>query len=68
MGRSQRAVTDAGGRVSRLYSANLVALSQLFLKDGSVVIDFDDEILAGACVTHDGVVRFEPAREALEAS
>ncbi len=50
---------------SRLYSANLVALSQLFVKDGSVVMDFDDEILAGACVVHDGTVRFEPAREAL---
>jgi NAD(P) transhydrogenase subunit alpha len=51
---------------SRLYSANLVALSQLFVKDGSVVMDFDDEILAGACVVHDGTVRFEPAREALD--
>jgi len=26
----------------------------------------DDEIVHGACVTHDGEVRFEPAREALE--
>ncbi len=51
---------------SRLYSANLVAISQLFLKEGAVVIDFEDEILDGACVTHDGVVRFAPAREALE--
>ena len=31
-------------------------------------MDFDDEILDGACVTHDGDVRFEPAREALEGS
>ncbi|MGB2840122.1 MAG: NAD(P) transhydrogenase subunit alpha [Actinomycetes bacterium] len=51
---------------SRLYSANLVAISQLFLKEGAVVLDFEDEILDGACVTHDGVVRFAPAREALE--
>jgi len=53
---------------SRLYSANLVALSQLFLKDGAVDLDFDDEILDGACVVHAGTVRFEPAREALEGS
>ncbi|HEX5016449.1 MAG TPA: NAD(P) transhydrogenase subunit alpha, partial [Actinomycetes bacterium] len=52
---------------SRLYSANLVALGQLFLKDGAVVLDFTDEILDGACVTHEGTVRFQPAREALEA-
>jgi len=51
---------------SRLYSANLVAISQLFVKEGVVTMDFDDEILDGACVTHDGQVRFAPAREALE--
>jgi NAD(P) transhydrogenase subunit alpha len=53
---------------SRLYSANLVSLSQLLLKDGAVAFDFEDEIVQGACVVHDGVVRFEPAKEALEAS
>ncbi len=53
---------------SRLYASNLVTLLQLMVKDGSVVIDFDDEIIAGACVTHAGQVRFEPAREALEGS
>jgi NAD(P) transhydrogenase subunit alpha len=53
---------------SRLYSANLVAISQLFLKDGTLDLDFDDEILDGACVVHAGTVRFEPAREALEGS
>ena len=28
--------------------------------------EFEDEILDGACVIHDGQVRFGPAREALE--
>ncbi len=51
---------------SRLYAANLVAISQLFLKEGVVTMDFEDEILDGACVTHDGEVRFAPAREAME--
>lgn len=50
---------------SRLYSANLVALSQLFVKEGAVVMDLDDEILDGACVVRDGEVRFQPAAEAL---
>lgn len=53
---------------SRLYSANLVAIGQLFLKDGAVILDFDDEILDGSCVVHDGQVRFAPAREAIEGS
>lgn len=28
--------------------------------------DFDDEIVVGACVTHDGVIRHEPTRAAIE--
>jgi proton-translocating NAD(P)+ transhydrogenase subunit alpha len=51
---------------SRLYAANLVAISQLFVKDGAITLDFDDEIIDGACVVHDGEVRFAPAREAME--
>jgi NAD(P) transhydrogenase subunit alpha len=53
---------------SRLYASNVVALSQLFIKEGKVDLDFDDEIIDGACVTHAGQVRFAPAREALEGS
>ena len=51
---------------SRLYAANLVNLSQLLIHDGEVTLNFDDEIVDGACVTHQGEVRFAPAREALE--
>jgi len=51
---------------SRLYASNVATLLALMVEDGRVTIDFDDEIVDGACVTHDGVVRFEPARTALE--
>jgi NAD(P) transhydrogenase subunit alpha len=51
---------------SRLYASNVVTLLQLMVKESQVAIDFEDEIVAGACVTHDGAVRFEPARAALE--
>jgi len=51
---------------SRLYAANVVNLSQLLIHEGAVRLDFDDEIIDGACVTHAGDVRFAPAREALE--
>ena len=33
---------------------------------GRFAPDFEDEIVAGSCVTHDGDVRHEPTREALE--
>lgn len=36
---------------SELYSKNVTALLDLLLKDGKLVLDFDDEIVAAACVT-----------------
>jgi NAD(P) transhydrogenase subunit alpha len=54
------------GPASRLYAQNVVNLLTLMTADGAVVPDFDDEIVAGACVTHDGTIRHAPTREALE--
>jgi H+-translocating NAD(P) transhydrogenase subunit alpha len=45
---------------SRLYAKNVVNLMLLMVEDGKVEPDFDDEVVAGACLTHDGVVRHEP--------
>ncbi|PSL05325.1 NAD(P) transhydrogenase subunit alpha [Haloactinopolyspora alba] len=53
---------------SRLYAANLVNLVLLMTSDGKVTPDLADEIVDGACVTHDGAVRHEHVREALEGS
>ncbi|NYD43725.1 NAD(P) transhydrogenase subunit alpha [Nocardioides panaciterrulae] len=58
------------GPASRLYAQNVVNLVALMTReeDGEVRFapDFDDEIVAGACVTHDGAIRHEPTRLALE--
>jgi NAD(P) transhydrogenase subunit alpha len=35
---------------SQLYSRNVVALLQLFVKDGALALDWDDDVIAGACV------------------
>ena len=52
---------------SRLYAKNIENLLALFVDDeGSLKIDFDDEIVAGALITHDGEIRNERAREAKE--
>lgn len=45
---------------SRLYAKNVANLLLLMVKDGEVVPDFDDEVVAGTCLTHDGVVRHAP--------
>jgi len=59
------------GPASKLYAQNLVNILTLMSTTGedgvgSFTPDFEDEIVAGSCVTHDGEVRHEPTREALE--
>jgi NAD(P) transhydrogenase subunit alpha len=51
---------------SQLYARNLVNLTLLMTADGQLRPDFDDEIVVGCCVTHDGQVRHQPTRELLE--
>ncbi|WP_139979333.1 NAD(P) transhydrogenase subunit alpha [Nocardioides litoris] len=55
---------------SRLYAQNVVNLVALLTPevDGErrLAPDLDDEIVAGACVTHAGAVRHEPTRQLLE--
>jgi NAD(P) transhydrogenase subunit alpha len=53
------------GPASRLYAQNVVNILTLMTRDGAFAPDFDDEIVAGSCVTHDGVVRHEATRAAL---
>jgi H+-translocating NAD(P) transhydrogenase subunit alpha len=36
---------------SQLYSRNVIALVQLLVADGELRLDWDDEVVAGACVT-----------------
>ena len=51
---------------SRLYAKNVANLLLLMAKDGTVVPDFDDEVVAGSCLTHDGTVRHEPTAALLQ--
>jgi H+-translocating NAD(P) transhydrogenase subunit alpha len=58
------------GPASRLYSQNVVSLLTLMTASTDAgpafAPDFDDEIVAGSCVTHDGAVRHGPTRDALQ--
>jgi NAD(P) transhydrogenase subunit alpha len=56
------------GPASRLYAQNVVNLVTLMTHDGAWAPDFDDEIVAGSCVTRDGAIAHEPTRNALEAT
>ena len=50
---------------SRLYAHNVANLLMLMTSQGRVVPDFDDEVVAGTCLTHDGRVLHGPTRELL---
>lgn len=52
---------------SRLYAKNVANLIALMTVDGEVRPDFEDEVVAGALLTHDGRVRHEPTATALAA-
>lgn len=56
---------------SRLYAKNVANLLALLVRAdggaGTLNLDFDDEVVAGACLTHDGVVRHQPTAELLAA-
>jgi NAD(P) transhydrogenase subunit alpha len=41
---------------SSLYARNVTALFSEFVKDGELNVDFEDEVIAGACITHNGEV------------
>lgn len=50
---------------SRLYAKNVANLLALMVRDGTVAPDFDDEVVAGACLTHGGGIRHQPTAELL---
>ena len=60
---------DAASRMpsdaSRLYAKNVANLIALMTVDGAVTPDFDDEVVAGACLTHGGEVRHAPTAAAI---
>ena len=54
---------------SQLYARNIQALLDLMIDgEGNLSLDFDDEVIAGACITRDGEIVHEAARAAAEAA
>jgi NAD(P) transhydrogenase subunit alpha len=53
---------------SQLYARNVQALLELVIaEDGSLALNFDDEIVAGACITRDGEIVHAGAKQTVEA-
>jgi len=53
---------------SQLYSKNVSTLLLLLVKDGVIKLDFNDEVVKGACVTYDGAIVNPRAKELVEAA
>jgi NAD(P) transhydrogenase subunit alpha len=51
---------------SEMYARNLFNLLKPALLKGALSIDWNDEVFAGAVLTHDGVIKNEAARKAVE--
>ena len=49
---------------SALYSRNVQSLLELMIEEGELKLDFEDEVLAGACITRDGEIVHEGAKKA----
>jgi NAD(P) transhydrogenase subunit alpha len=53
---------------SQLYARNVQALLGLMIKDGALALDFEDEVIAGACITREGEIVHEGAKQAAGAA
>jgi NAD(P) transhydrogenase subunit alpha len=63
---------DMPEHASQLYARNVQSLVELMLDTETdpptLALDFEDEIIAGACVTRDGEIVHERARQTVEAA
>jgi NAD(P) transhydrogenase subunit alpha len=57
-----------GEHASELYAKNQFNLIELFLKEGAVALDWNDEVIASTALTHAGEIRNEAARKAIESA
>ena len=53
---------------SQLYSRNVQALLGLMLAEGELTLDFEDEVIQGACITRGGEIVHDGAKQAAAAA
>ena len=53
---------------SRMFSRNIQSFLQGIMKDGELNLDFEDEVVSGTCITHEGKVVHEMVKKAMEGS
>jgi len=53
---------------SDMYAKNLFNFLSLMIKDGSLNLDWEDDLIAGTCLTHAGEIRHPATRQRVEAT
>jgi NAD(P) transhydrogenase subunit alpha len=51
---------------SQMYARNMSSFIALLIKDEAVNLDFEDEIVQGSCITHEGKIVHDRVRQAVE--
>lgn len=51
---------------SQMYAKNVSSFLGVLVKDGQLALNFDDEIVSGTCITHEGRVVNERVKNAIE--
>lgn len=51
---------------SEMYSRNLSNFLELIVEDGELSLDWDDEVVARTALTHDGEIKHDASRKAVE--
>jgi len=51
---------------SEMYSKNLFNLISPMIKDGSLQLDWNDEVIVGSTLTHDGEIKHQATKAAIE--
>ena len=55
-----------GRNASEMYARNLFNFISPAIEEGELRIDWEDEVFASSALTHDGEIRHEPTRKAIE--
>jgi NAD(P) transhydrogenase subunit alpha len=56
-------VSELATNASALYAKNIENLLDLMVEEKQLKLDFEDEVVAGACITHSGEIKNERAKE-----
>ena len=51
---------------SKMFGKNVLTFLKLILKDGAVNLNFEDDLVKGTCITHNGEIVNEKLKEVVK--